>query len=81
MKESLTKTEMLLYDLIYEEDKSDFEINIIEYIDNISLLDEFHREILEKIIKSGINVKEQAFILTKKDKIWKIKLDRTNNVE
>lgn len=77
----LTETEKLLHDLIFNDEENEFEISLFEYIEDIKTLETFTNNILEKITRSGVEVMEQAFILTESKKKWTIKLYRTNNVE
>lgn len=73
--EDLSKEEKLLYDIIFS-DKTNFEISYMDFISDIKLVKLFTDDIIEKLEESGIEIDEQAHILTSDQKIWALRIKR-----
>lgn len=71
----LTKEQQLLYDIIFSE-TVDFEIKILDYIEDSYLIENFTDKIMKCLLLSGIKVIEQVYILTKEKKSWVLKIKR-----
>lgn len=75
MNNELTKEQKLLYDIIFLNDE-EYEIKLMEYLDEIYLLEDFTNKIVSNLLDSGIKVKEQIYVLTKEKKSWILKIKR-----
>jgi hypothetical protein len=75
MNRELNKVQSLLYNLIFEND-TEYEIKLLDYIDELYLLDDFTSKILSNLLDSGIKIKEQIYVLTKEKKTWILKIKR-----
>lgn len=71
----LTPKEKLLYDIIFS-DKTSYEIPYMEYISDMKNLEEFTEDIIDKLIDSKIEISEQVHILTDKQKVWILRINR-----
>lgn len=72
----MTKKDELLFDLIFGE-KSDFVINISEYLDqDIYKYDRFINEVKSILDKSSVILVSENFDLNKKGPIWTIKVKK-----
>jgi len=67
--------EDLIYDLIFSE-KSEFDINISEYIDNIYKYESFIKEIKEVLKKSKVSIVKEGVELDPKTAIWYLKVKK-----
>jgi hypothetical protein len=65
----------LIYDLIFSE-KSDFEINISDYTDNIYKYETFIREIKDVLKKSKVSVIKEGIDLNPTTAIWTLKVKK-----
>jgi hypothetical protein len=75
LKKELNKVEQLMHDLIFDK-KVEYEIDLTEYISEITDAEEFTNEIVNNLIKSGIKIVEQVIILVKDKKTWILKIKR-----
>ncbi len=75
MSNELTKEQKLLYDLIFLNEE-EYEIKLMEYMEEIYLLEDFTNKILSNLLDSGIKIKEQIYVLTKEKKSWILKIKR-----
>jgi hypothetical protein len=72
----MTKKDALLFDLIFSE-KSDFVINISEYLDqDIYKYDRFIDELKTILEKSAVTLISENLDLNKKGPIWTIKVKK-----
>lgn len=72
----MTKKDELLFDLIFGK-KSDFVINISEYLDkDIYKYDRFINEVKSILDKSSVTLVSENFDLNKKGPIWTIKVKK-----
>ena len=67
--------EELIYDLIFSE-KSDFEINISDYIENIYKYESFIKEIKDVLKKSKVSVIKEGIDLNPTTAIWNLKVKK-----
>jgi hypothetical protein len=73
----LNDEQRLMYRLIFEEsDKNEYEIDLFQYIDNISEVDTFSNRILHNLTECDIVVEEQVFLLLSDKKAWVIKIKK-----
>jgi hypothetical protein len=75
MDDELTKEQILIHELIFG-NKSENEIHIFEYIQNVNDISSFTEKILLILEKSGITIKEEILILTEFKNIWILKLKK-----
>ncbi len=75
MNQELTKEQQLMYDIIFEETE-EYEIKVLEYINEIYEVEEFTNKILNILLDSGIKIREQVYVLTKEKKAWILKIKR-----
>lgn len=73
--EDLTKEQQLLYNIIYSE-SDEYEVTILEYLDEMHYIEEFTSKIVENLINSGLKIKEQVFILTNEKCAWVLKFKK-----
>jgi hypothetical protein len=71
----MSKEQQLIYDLIFL-NKKEYEINLLEYINDIRYIEEFSGRMTSILMESGVKVKEQVFILTKEKTTWVLKIKR-----
>ena len=64
----------LMYEIIFD-DKMEYEIPLLEYID-LTEINNFCENIMSNLIRAGIEVKEDVLILRKEKKVWKLKIKR-----
>lgn len=71
----MNKREDLIYDLIFS-DKTDFEIDISEYITDIYKYDRFIDDIKKILRKSKVSVVKERVDLNSKYSIWNLKVKK-----
>lgn len=71
----MTEKEKLLLDLIFS-DKSDFTINISNYIEELYKYDRFIDEVKSILKKSKVKIIKESFELDKNGPIWSIKVKK-----
>lgn len=71
----MNKREDLIYDLIFS-DKTDFEIDISEYITDIYKYDRFIDDIKKILRKSKVSVVKERVDLNSKCSIWNLKVKK-----
>jgi hypothetical protein len=71
----MNKEQQLLFDLIFL-NKKEYEIRLLEYINDIKHIEEFSEKITSILTQSGIKIKEQVFVLTKDKTAWILKIKR-----
>jgi hypothetical protein len=67
--------EKLIYDLIFSE-KSDYNINISEYIEDIYKYDKFIEDIKNVLRKSKVSVIKETIDLEKENVFWNLKVKK-----
>jgi len=67
--------EELIYDLIFSE-KTEFKINIAEYIESIYKYDKFIEEIKEVLKKSKVSIVREKIDLDSKSAVWNLKVKK-----
>ncbi len=72
---SMKDRDNLIYDLIFSE-KSDFDINISEYIDNIYKYETFIKEIKDILKKSKVSIIKENVELSPATAIWTLKVKK-----
>jgi hypothetical protein len=65
----------LIYDLIFSE-KTDFDINISDYIENIYKFETFIKEIKEILKKSKVSIIKEGVDLSPTSAIWILKVKK-----
>ena len=65
----------LMYDLIFG-NKKEYEINFLEYIDNIKEINTFLERVLLNLDKAGLKIKDDILILTENKNIWILKIEK-----
>jgi hypothetical protein len=70
-----TDEQNLMYLLIFG-DKSEYEIDIFKYIDNMKEINPFIEKTLTNLKKSGVKIIEDILILTENKNSWIIKIEK-----
>lgn len=69
----LTPEKKLMYNLIFDT-KTEYEIDLFEYIHNIKDINPFTERVLDNLKKSGIRVREEFLVLTDEKNVWILRL-------
>lgn len=67
--------EELIYDLIFSE-KSEYQINISEYVEDVYKYDRFIEDIKNVLRKSKVSVVKETIDLEKSDVYWNLKVKK-----
>jgi hypothetical protein len=73
--ENLVGEKKLMYDIIFGENM-DYEIPILEYIEEMNDIDDFTSKVVSNLIASGVKIKEDILVLTADKKVWVLKIER-----